>query len=515
MGNHGTPTTPVRLVTTEGLRERYIALSYCWGADASGVLTLNASTHATLTQGIPETQLAKTHREIVSLARALGIQYVWVDALCIIQGDAEDWERESKAMAEVYGNATLTVIAGRSAATKDGFIANDSSRAQRRPNPCVLPVDGSIDAGVVAVGARRSFSYGPVSGRGWCFQEKILSRRIVVFAEQQLGFHCMAQIVWENGSAKLNLWHPTFLQRPGSSTVNSSRIAKRPAHLNAQEEVLSDWYRILNQFSVCQLSNPHDVFAAIIAVAQRGSRLLNSRYLAGIWECDLVRGLLWRPAHHSPGLSTMRAPTTRPKLSRFTTETGPVVRAPSWSWAAVEGPVAIPLGSIAFTPGLVARQRDPGYSKIRSKHLNPVRWSVDDECGIDALHMPACELQLVGHVAKVRVLTEPVIGYLTSRMGHKHINLPRVVENGLLLAEPIPCDVTVGGEPWDQVVGLAFFDVKEERDGVDYAWCLPVALDLGLLLERRLDGKFGRLGFVHIHKLNWFLEQVEGEICLC
>lgn len=515
VGNHGAPTTPVCLVTTDGLRERYIALSYCWGPDTSGVLTLNASTHAALAQGVPETQLAKTHREIVSLARALGIRYVWVDALCIIQGDAKDWERESKAMAEVYGNATLTVIAGRSAATKDGFVANYSFSAQRRPSPCVLPVGGLIDAGVLVVGACRSVSYGPVSGRGWCFQEKMLSRRAVVFAEQQLGFYCAVQGVWENGVTKPNLWRPRFLQRPGSSTATTSKTAKRPAHLSAQDEVLRDWYGILTQFSVCQLSNPHDVFAAIIAVSQQASRLLNSRYLAGIWECDLVRGLLWRPAHHFRTEIAMRAPTTRPKPSKFTTETGPVIRSPSWSWAAVEGPVALPLGSIGFTPGLVARQRDPTYPKIRPKHLNPARWSVDDKCGIDALHMPACELQLVGHVAKVRVLTEPVIGYLDSRMGYKNIKRPGAAANGVLLAKPIPGDVTVGGEPWDQVVGLAFFDVKEERNGVDYAWCLPVVPDLGLVLERKPDGKFSRLGFVYIEKLNWFLERVEGEICLC
>ncbi|KAH6621603.1 heterokaryon incompatibility protein-domain-containing protein [Chaetomium sp. MPI-SDFR-AT-0129] len=519
VGNHGAPITPVRLVTTQGLRERYIALSYCWGADTSGVLTLNASTHAALAQGIPETQLAKTHREIMSLARALGIRFVWVDALCIIQGDAKDWERESKAMAAVYGNATLTVIAGRSAATKDGFIANhyDSvGAAQRRPSPCVLPLDGSVDSGVLAVGACRSVSYGPVSGRGWCFQEKMLSRRAVVFAEQQLGFRCAMQLLWENGLANPNLGRPGFLQHPGSSTaISTSRTAKRPAHLSAQDEVLRDWYKILSQFSVCQLSNPHDVFAAINAVAQQASRLLNSRYLAGIWECDLVRGLLWRPAHHFIAETTMRAPTTRPKPSKFTTGTGPVVRSPSWSWAAVEGPVALPLGSVGFTPGLVARLRDPAYPKIRPKHLDPVRWSVDDKCGIDALHMPACELQIVGHVARVRVLTEPVLGYLEARMSQKHINKPRAVANGVLLAEPIPCDATVRGEPWDQVVGLAFFDVKEERNGVDCAWCLPVVPGLGLLLERKLDGKFSRLGFVYIQKLNWFLEQGEGEICLC
>ncbi|KAH6627916.1 heterokaryon incompatibility protein-domain-containing protein [Chaetomium tenue] len=512
VGSPGAPTTHVRLVATNGLRERYIALSYCWGADTSGILILNASTHAALTQGVPETQLAKTHREVVSLARALGIRYVWVDALCIIQGDAQDWERESKAMAEAYGNAALTVIAARSAASKDGFITNDSLRAQRRPSPCVLPVDGSVDAGVLAVGPLRSDSYGPVAGRGWCFQEKMLSRRAVVFAEEQLGFYCAVKGVWENGVAKPNLWRPRFLQRPVSSTATTSNSGtpKRPAYMTAQDEMLQGWYGLLTQFTACQLSNPHDVFAAIIAVAQQASRVLNSRYLAGIWECDIVRGLLWRPAHHFRTELAMRQPTTRPKPSKFTTGTGPVIRAPSWSWAAVEGPISLPLGTLGFTPGSVARQRDPAYPKIRPKHSNPVRWSVDDKGGIDALHIPACELQLVGHVAKVRVLTEPVLGYIDARMGQRYIRRAGAVANGVLLAEPIPSGGTVGGEPWDQVVGLAFFDVKAERNGVEYAWCLPVVPDLGLLLERKPDGKFSRLGFVYEVLIPWTIKMVEA-----
>jgi hypothetical protein len=115
----------IRLIYTQGMREQYIALSYCWGVIASDILTLNAKTHQSMTYAIRESDLSKTHKEVLQLARAFGIRYVWIDALCIIQGDADDWERESKTMADVYGNATLTVIAGRSADSRKGFITNN------------------------------------------------------------------------------------------------------------------------------------------------------------------------------------------------------------------------------------------------------------------------------------------------------------------------------------------------------------------------------------------------------
>ena len=122
-----TSSTHVRLISTDGVQDPYIALSYCWGADTTGVFTLHSETYSLMTGrgGICVSRLARTHREVISLVRALGFRYLWIDALCIIQGDAADWERESKTMARVYGNAALTVIAGRSAGSKDGFVTNE------------------------------------------------------------------------------------------------------------------------------------------------------------------------------------------------------------------------------------------------------------------------------------------------------------------------------------------------------------------------------------------------------
>ncbi|KAK1827455.1 heterokaryon incompatibility protein-domain-containing protein [Podospora conica] len=340
--------TFVRLVSTKGMREKYMALSYCWGSDTAGILTLNPSTYTTFTQGVKMSELARTHRETIFLAHAIGIRYIWIDALCIIQGDIADWERESKMMARVYGNAVLTVIAGRSAGTKDGFIANDL--AGHGPPPCQLPVNGPgpVSSSTLTVGLCRNETVGPVTGRGWCFQEGKLSRRAVVFGEQQLIFRCATEEVFENGTARAT--NPPRNLKPVGNNVRAE------VPLTPQEEALKVWYKSLFEFTQCSLSNPHDIFAASTAVAQQTSAALQSRYLAGIWEVDIVRGLLWRPHYQHPVTRGKMASAVRPKATKLTKESGSVTRSPSWSWAAVEGILSRAVEKIPF-PIRVVRTR--------------------------------------------------------------------------------------------------------------------------------------------------------------
>ncbi|KAE8309242.1 hypothetical protein BDV41DRAFT_567522 [Aspergillus transmontanensis] len=79
---------------------RYIALSYCWGSrtEAEQQLKTTRDSLRRHMQGIPIEALPQTLLDALLVCRALGVQYLWVDALCIIQGDKSDWERESANM---------------------------------------------------------------------------------------------------------------------------------------------------------------------------------------------------------------------------------------------------------------------------------------------------------------------------------------------------------------------------------------------------------------------------------
>lgn len=77
---------------------RYLALTYCWGDrdEASQQKKLTPDTVPSLyNPGVSISDLTPIQKNTIKLAKALSIPFVWIDALCILQGDVEDWERES------------------------------------------------------------------------------------------------------------------------------------------------------------------------------------------------------------------------------------------------------------------------------------------------------------------------------------------------------------------------------------------------------------------------------------
>ena len=78
-------------------------------------------------RGIRIETLPKSFRDAIMICRALGIRFLWIDSLCIIQQDAEDWERECSRMRDVYRNSYLTISIARSRGSSDGCFSTRSS----------------------------------------------------------------------------------------------------------------------------------------------------------------------------------------------------------------------------------------------------------------------------------------------------------------------------------------------------------------------------------------------------
>jgi hypothetical protein len=136
--------------------------------------------------------LPRTIQDAVSVTRRLGIRFLWVDALCIIQDsiNGEDWTNESSKMADVYGNANLTIAAE---AAKDckitqGFLARSPSLLTPHEIAYYLPNGtkcGSVKACPVEA---PETSY--LAKKAWTFQEKMLSQRILLFHSRSTSFAC-------------------------------------------------------------------------------------------------------------------------------------------------------------------------------------------------------------------------------------------------------------------------------------------------------------------------------------
>ncbi|KAH9207793.1 heterokaryon incompatibility, partial [Leptodontidium sp. 2 PMI_412] len=149
----------------------YVALSHCWGGSI-----LPRATKATiqlLKSTIDWGSLTKTFQDAITLTRKLGFHYIWIDSLCIIQDDENDWRVESLKMADIYENAELVVSA---TGAKDG---SEGLFRERKPVQ-ILASDDTQD----------SSTFNPLLTRAWAFQEKLLATRIVHFADHELVWEC-------------------------------------------------------------------------------------------------------------------------------------------------------------------------------------------------------------------------------------------------------------------------------------------------------------------------------------
>jgi len=99
----------IRLIESGGMKGRYVCLSYRWGD--SKFLNTTPENIAYHKQGIPLDALPQTFQDAIMVCRSFGVRDLWIDALCIIQGDAEDWHRESVRMANAFQRAFFTISA--------------------------------------------------------------------------------------------------------------------------------------------------------------------------------------------------------------------------------------------------------------------------------------------------------------------------------------------------------------------------------------------------------------------
>ena len=123
------------LFVSNGARGKYTALSHCWGGRQLNTTTkANYDAHR---QRIEHTTLSKTVQEVIKVTQALGLRYLWVDSLCIIQDDQADWKNEAMRMSHVYEQSYCTIAA---AAASDGTVGCFAQSAQ---DDCLVPLPQS------------------------------------------------------------------------------------------------------------------------------------------------------------------------------------------------------------------------------------------------------------------------------------------------------------------------------------------------------------------------------------
>lgn len=180
---------------------RYITLSHCWGPNPeltglTRTLRSNVDDHY---KDLPIDQLSRTFKDAVYVTKRLGAAHLWIDSLCIIQQDADDWERESVKMADIYAYSLVTIAATGSQATGDGLFLQ-RKEAEMTPLIWPTPEEGNMLALHPFLG-REYFNYEsipqPIYGRAWCMQELTLSRRVLHFLPGQVVWNCTTSTRYE------------------------------------------------------------------------------------------------------------------------------------------------------------------------------------------------------------------------------------------------------------------------------------------------------------------------------
>ncbi|CZR69227.1 uncharacterized protein PAC_19127 [Phialocephala subalpina] len=297
-------------------KARYAALSYCWGRQQE-VVAKEDSWEA-MTQGIALSVLPKTIQDAVTVTRRLGLRYLWVDALCIKQDSEEDWASESSKMADIYGNATITIAAAGGSDCDAGCFIKASSNTGHTLEKIRLPLP-DLSIGTISLYVQKEYNplEDALNKRAWTLQERLLSPRLLVYRSGSVSWQCQTKAPPIGiGSARLP---DLFFEGTPANSHEMWQWNKQVS--NHDSKALKDfWIQIALDYSRRAVTHDHDRLPALSGLASRFRDVTGDVYLAGLWKETLCPGLMWQ---------TEQAQKSRPST----------YQAPTWSWLSVQVPI--------------------------------------------------------------------------------------------------------------------------------------------------------------------------------
>ncbi|EXK36623.1 hypothetical protein FOMG_09796 [Fusarium oxysporum f. sp. melonis 26406] len=324
----------IQLVQTEKLpRVKYAALSYCWGNadDAAYQPKTNSANLSERLNGFCIDTMSPVVRDAVITCQALGMRYLWVDALCILQGKADvaDWDIESQKMTDIFRNAYITICPSSSNSCREGFLG------QRLVHPGIR-VKTPITSNAIFQNESREYSILPYFehdkntpsfinshefinskwySRAWVWQEVNFSARLVIFTPTFVFYRCPETLLCENGARK-----ETAIIREGLGEYHSKR------YQDAQP--FAFFRTCVEDISSKDISFESDRLAAVAGVAKQVSQATSSQYAAGLWVKDIYKDLIFE--------RNLRSRNNRDKggLEKYieSLKTRHSAIGPTWSW---------------------------------------------------------------------------------------------------------------------------------------------------------------------------------------
>ena len=307
----------------------YITLSHCWGPPEKRPAITTHSNLADRMERITFADLPKTFQNAVVLTRKLGVRYLWIDSLCIIQDDEDEWANEASMMSEVYTQSFCTLAALSSADSTEGLRVPGKLQEKKKLSVDLGVKGGNDEPFNVRLFGREPESWkreynawindkdrrpdlNPLAYRAWALQEKELSTRSIHFGFRQLLWECREL----KGSSQLPWCTARDREDRFGLDQELSYIEDLPEDWVLPYSMSMRWLSISEEYSSRSLTHETDKITALSGIAQSFRKYFpKDEYVAGIWSSHLPLALLWHPDHH----------INKQRTTEYV--------APSWSWA--------------------------------------------------------------------------------------------------------------------------------------------------------------------------------------
>jgi hypothetical protein len=341
----------VKLYETKDETAQYACLSHIWASHAEVITT--KSNLANRLSGISIDELPKTYQDAIDVIRKLNIRYIWIDSLCIVQDDAEDWHCQAAMMGPVYENAYVTIAA-------DLFQENDALEVDKAVDglftdipahylPQVAEFAHPFKAGETSrIGLRlvRAHYHSHLYNRGWIFQEEFLSPRFMRFRTGEIILQCAQTKCSGCATSHNNLAPRNSVSIPETFAVLRPNFDGPAAEPFQWTDHIATWHKLVEKYMRRRLTYGKDIFPALSSIVKRymSTAVLGgdaTSYAAGLWIPFFEHDLLWAP-NRLLG-SHQKRPTPW--------------RAPSWSWASQKDFVWFCQFSISHCPETLVVQQ--------------------------------------------------------------------------------------------------------------------------------------------------------------
>ena len=343
LGLASTLESDIHLTEDTAHISRYATLSHCWLQGASEPIKTRTSNLGQHLQTIPFVSLSPTFQQAVRACRRLYIRHLWIDSLCIIQDDRHDWEREGSNMDNIYARSCVTLAMHSTADSlmpyhilpfplHDGSVGEVFVRELTK-HPDLLHHVAAAPKAEDKDKIAPNEAWGRVSLRGWCYQERALSRRIFHMTREELLIEEGGGIVYCQCS------HHHWDSQVGFAGWLADRTRPLP-----EDQAKYTWSNTVRQYTQRMFSFESDLLPGLAGLARRlGTEFQMGQYFAGLWRENLLRWFCWKSMSWESEIRGAVCPSCRPYPRRRLAnsprhEGGAGEFVPSFSWASRFGP---------------------------------------------------------------------------------------------------------------------------------------------------------------------------------